>query len=127
MKFQVRCWNYTPNVQVCKVTCCGLMNFQQHCNSKKHLRKTATAGSAAIPEASSPGSGEDADSQTQNPTYVGLQAQCRTYCKQVSDGCLISAGNILRLATSYSLQGLDTLMKQLHGRIEQTLEEEKFS
>ena len=70
-------------VQVCKVTCCGLMNFQQHCNSKKHLRKTATAGSAAIPEATSPGSGEDADSQALNPTYVGLQAQCRNYCKQV--------------------------------------------
>lgn len=73
--------------QVCKVTCCGLMNFQQHCNSKKHLRKLAAAGAAAIPEAGSAGStnGDDLDgSQSLNPTYVGLQAQCRTYCKQVS-------------------------------------------
>ena len=60
------------------------MNFQQHCNSKKHLRKTASAGTAAIPEVGSPGSGEENDGpQALNPTYVGLQAQCRNYCKQV--------------------------------------------
>ena len=75
------------------------MNFQQHCNSKKHFRKTATAGSAAIPEANSPGSGEDADSQTHNPTYVGLQAQCRNYCKQVSDECLTTAEHFFNPAS----------------------------
>ena len=75
--------------QVCRVTCCGMTNFQQHCNSKKHLRKAAAAGAAAIPDMGSPGCPDSlADDpaeglQSVNPTYVGLQAQCRTYCKQV--------------------------------------------
>ena len=74
------------------MTCCGMTNFQQHCNSKKHLRKAAAAGAAAIPDLGSPGCPDSlADGlhdpaeglQSINPTYVGLQAQCRNYCKQV--------------------------------------------
>jgi len=29
----------TSCLQVCSVTCCGIINFKQHCTSKKHLRK----------------------------------------------------------------------------------------
>ena len=35
-------------VQVCNVTCCGLPNFEQHCASKRHLRKLAVAGMGAV-------------------------------------------------------------------------------
>lgn len=74
-------------LQVCRVTCCGMANFKQHCGSKKHLRKAAAAGAAAIPDVGSPSDqagGEDGDvGGALNPTYVGLQAQCRNYCKQV--------------------------------------------
>ena len=35
-------------VQVCNVTCCGLPNFEQHCASKRHLRKLAVAGLGAV-------------------------------------------------------------------------------
>ncbi len=64
---------------MCGITCCGLVNFEQHCASKKHLRRAAAAagelagGSGGILEAG------DAE---RNTTYVGLQAQCRNYCKQ---------------------------------------------
>ena len=34
-------------MQVCNVTCCGLPNFEQHCASKRHLRKLAVAGLGA--------------------------------------------------------------------------------
>jgi len=75
-------------MQTCKVSCCGLMNYQQHCNSKRHLRKTAAVGAALLSEAGSPNTGDEADSSPSlNPTYVGLQAQCRNYCKQVSADC----------------------------------------
>ena len=71
-------------MQTCNVSCCGLMNYQQHCNSKRHLRKTAAAAAAVVSEAASPNTGDEDDgSPSLNPTYVGLQAQCRNYCKQV--------------------------------------------
>ena len=83
--------------QVCRVTCCGMTNFQQHCNSKKHLRKAAAAGAAAISDLGSPGCPDSlADDpaeglQSANPTYVGLQAQCRNYCKQVGTRPLLAS------------------------------------
>jgi hypothetical protein len=77
-------------LQVCSVTCCGIINFEQHCTSKKHLRKAAAvaqatvssnslflAGSNATPTASTASDGGT------GTTYVGIKAQCRTYCKQV--------------------------------------------
>lgn len=74
---------------MCRVTCCGLANFQQHCSSKRHLRKAAAAGALAIPDLARGAGGKSGDdSETQqasNPTYVGLQAQCRNYCKQVGN------------------------------------------
>lgn len=77
-------------LQVCGVTCCGIINFEQHCTSKKHLRKAAGVAHAtvssdsllALPqEGTSVGApGSESGNGT---TYVGHQAQCRTYCKQV--------------------------------------------
>ena len=66
--------------QVCGITCCGLVNFEQHCSSKKHLRKAAAAA-GALTGASVVAS--DSTDTERNTTYVGLQAQCRSYCKQV--------------------------------------------
>ena len=56
------------------------MNFEQHCSSKKHLRKAAAAA-GALTGASVVAS--DSTDTERNTTYVGLQAQCRSYCKQV--------------------------------------------
>ena len=67
-------------LQVCGITCCGLVNFEQHCSSKKHLRKSA-AVAGALSGASVMAS--DSTDTERNTTYVGLQAQCRSYCKQV--------------------------------------------
>lgn len=61
--------------QVCGITCCGLVNFEQHCSSKKHLRRAAAAAGG--------GMASDSTDNERNTTYVGLQAQCRNYCKQV--------------------------------------------
>ena len=69
-----------PPLQVCGITCCGLVNFEQHCSSKKHLRKSA-AVAGALSGASVMAS--DSTDTERNTTYVGLQAQCRSYCKQV--------------------------------------------
>lgn len=66
--------------QVCGITCCGLVNFEQHCSSKKHLRKAAAAA-GALTGASVVAS--DSTDTERNTTYVGLQAQCRSYCKQI--------------------------------------------
>ena len=65
---------------MCGITCCGLVNFEQHCSSKKHLRKSA-AVAGALSGASVMAS--DSTDTERNTTYVGLQAQCRSYCKQV--------------------------------------------
>ncbi len=64
--------------QVCGVTCCGLVNFEQHCSSKKHLRRAAAAAGALA----GGGMASDSTGDERNTTYVGLQAQCRNYCKQ---------------------------------------------
>ena len=64
--------------QVCGVTCCGLINFEQHCTSKKHLRRAAAAAGAMA----GCGLASDGTDTERNTTYVGLQAQCRNYCKQ---------------------------------------------
>jgi hypothetical protein len=67
-------------LQVCGVTCCGLVNFEQHCTSKRHLRRAAAAANAL---AGGPCMASDSTDTERNTTYVGLQAQCRNYCKQV--------------------------------------------
>ena len=78
------------SVQVCSVTCCGIINFEQHCTSKKHLRKAAAVAHATVSNNSLFLPGNDATptaSQSSDAangtTYVGIKAQCRTYCKQV--------------------------------------------
>lgn len=73
-------------IQICRVVCCGESNFQQHLNSKRHLRRAAHAGTSALNaqmEASADGSQAQEPLNSSNPTYMGLQAQCRNYCKQV--------------------------------------------
>lgn len=79
------------SVQVCGVTCCGIINFEQHCTSKKHLRKAAAVAHATVSNNSLFLPGSDATptaSQSSDAangtTYVGIKAQCRTYCKQVT-------------------------------------------
>ncbi|KAK9814056.1 hypothetical protein WJX72_000039 [[Myrmecia] bisecta] len=76
--------------EVCHVVCCGHVNFEQHCTSKKHLRKAAAAAAAASlcpPMAPSSDGSEGAAMNGADPasttTYVGIQAQCRNYCMQV--------------------------------------------
>ena len=77
-------------VQVCGVTCCGAANFEQHCLSRRHQRKVASAESAyragggagdliSPPMGAASISGEPASAMT----YVGPQAQSRNYCQQV--------------------------------------------
>ena len=77
-------------LQVCSVTCCGIINFEQHCTSKKHLRKAAAVAHAAVSTNSLFLAGSDATPTASTAsdggtgtTYVGIKAQCRTYCKQV--------------------------------------------
>lgn len=69
--------------QVCNVTCCGRANFEQHCACKKHKRKVeaAAAGSAGGGGRELVGAAES--DRDRGVTYVGLQAQCGSYCKQV--------------------------------------------
>ena len=77
-------------LQVCGVTCCGIINFEQHCTSKKHLRKAAGVAHAtvtgdnllALPQEAQSVAAPSSDTAN-GTTYVGYQAQCRTYCKQV--------------------------------------------
>ena len=78
MLLHVRCHAFV-GAQVCGITCCGLVNFEQHCSSKKHLRRAAAAA-GALTGASVVAS--DSTDTERNTTYVGLQAQCRSYCKQ---------------------------------------------
>lgn len=68
-------------LQVCKITCCGITNFEQHCSSKKHLRKAAIEAQqfAGVPRG-------DSDDRSGANTYLGLASQCRNYCKQVGLG-----------------------------------------
>lgn len=54
------------------------MNFEQHCSSKKHLRRAAAAAGALA----GGGMASDSTDNERYTTYVGLQAQCRNYCKQ---------------------------------------------
>lgn len=75
---------------VCSVTCCGIINFEQHCTSKKHLRKATAVAHAAVSSNSLFLAGSDATPTASTAsdggtgtTYVGIKAQCRTYCKQV--------------------------------------------
>ena len=87
-------------VQICGVTCCGLGNFEQHCASKRHLRKLAQAthaseGSAAPSAEHDPAEGEGSAGpgpadrgEGSATTYVGPSADCRSYCKQVG-ACLL--------------------------------------
>lgn len=79
-------------LQVCNVTCCGIINFEQHCTSKKHLRKAAAVAHATVSSNSLFLAGNDATPTAtastasdggNGTTYVGIKAQCRTYCKQV--------------------------------------------
>ena len=73
------------SLQVCKVTCCGIANFEQHCSSKRHLRKAALeAASITAAAAGAAGGRPAAPPEHRGTTYMGRQAQCRTYCKQVS-------------------------------------------
>ncbi|EIE24823.1 hypothetical protein COCSUDRAFT_46959 [Coccomyxa subellipsoidea C-169] len=72
--------------EVCGVTCCGLVNFEQHCSSKKHLRRAAAAAGALA----GGGMASDSTGDERNTTYVGLQAQCRNYCKQARGLSVIS-------------------------------------
>lgn len=77
--------------QVCSVTCCGIINFEQHCTSKKHLRKAAAVARATVSSSSlflpgaeaTPTASQSSDAAN-GTTYVGVKAQCRTYCKQVA-------------------------------------------
>lgn len=74
--------------QICGITCCGRANFEQHRACKKHLRKAAIAAAAAADAGGGtgpifePGAGLEPE-RDRMTTYVGLQAQCRSYCKQV--------------------------------------------
>ena len=84
--------------QVCGVTCSGAANFEQHCMSWRHQRRVASAASATLRAAgveqgplpasgSGTGpSGAGGEAGSSGMTYVGPQAQCRNYCRQVS-GC----------------------------------------
>ena len=73
------------SLQVCKVTCCGIANFEQHCSSKRHLRKAALeAASITAAAAGAAGGRPAAPPEHRGTTYMGRQAQCRNYCKQVS-------------------------------------------
>lgn len=86
-------------MQVCGVTCCGAANYEQHCLSRRHQRKMATAASANFRAAGEfppnpagfvnltvpAGPSGEAVSST---TYVGPQAQCRNYCQQVRHCCM---------------------------------------
>lgn len=99
-------------LQVCQVTCTANENFQQHLDSRKHQRNAASAAAAEVDlrqaaaaaaaaaqlgqqlpmqlsSSTSPGPlmhfdpadlPEDAPGST---TYVGPEANCRTYCSQV--------------------------------------------
>ena len=77
--------------QVCSVTCCGIINFEQHCTSKKHLRRAAAVAHATVSSSSlflpgadaTPTASQSSDAAN-GTTYVGVKAQCRTYCKQVA-------------------------------------------
>lgn len=82
------------------MTCCGLLNFEQHCVSKKHLRRAAGAAEEALqlrasPPALSPapppGALLPAQDGAPGTTYVGLQAHCRNYCNQVIPPSPLSA------------------------------------
>ena len=70
------------------MTCCGRANFEQHCACKKHKRKVeAAAAAAAAAGGSAGGSGRELMGAAESDrdrgiTYVGLQAQCGSYCKQ---------------------------------------------
>ena len=76
------------SLQVCKVTCCGIANFEQHCSSKRHLRKAALeAASITAAAAGAAGGRPAAPPEHRGTTYMGRQAQCRNYCKQV--GCIL--------------------------------------
>ena len=100
-------------LQVCQVTCTANENFQQHLDSRKHQRNAASAAAAEVdlrqaaaaaaaaqlgqqlpaqlPSSTSPAPHmhfdpgdlpEDAPGST---TYLGPEANCRTYCCQVRD------------------------------------------
>jgi len=89
----------TSCLQVCSVTCCGIINFKQHCTSKKHLRKAAAVAHAAVSSNSLFLAGSDATPTASTAsdggtgtTYVGIKAQCRTYCKQV---CILKPSRLV--------------------------------
>ncbi|KAK9832746.1 hypothetical protein WJX81_007203 [Elliptochloris bilobata] len=76
--------------EICGITCCGRANFEQHRACKKHLRKAALAASTGCAPGGSAGPGPTYElgsgpepERDRATTYVGLQAQCRAYCKQV--------------------------------------------
>ena len=85
------------------MTCCGVGNFEQHCASKRHLRKLMQAGAGGSSDSlAGPSSdheaqeGEAPESQAAAAagreggaanTYVGPSADCRSYCKQVHSRC----------------------------------------
>ena len=72
------------------MTCCGIINFEQHCISKKQLRKVAGMAYAkassdnllALPQEGTTTNGP-ASELVSGTTYMGCQAQCFTYYKQV--------------------------------------------
>lgn len=72
-------------LQVCRVTCCGRANFDQHCVSRRHLRKAARAEQKAADRSGGPAfePGGCPDTGQEVQVSVGrLQALCRSYCKQ---------------------------------------------
>ena len=88
------------HIQVCRVVCCGESNFQQHLSSKRHLRRLAHAGVQALDMQTPPHTDEapPVENGTVNPTYIGLQAQCRNYCKQVGGVLSIAHESVLSSA-----------------------------
>ena len=100
-------------LQVCGVTCCGIINFEQHCTSKKHLRKAAGVAHAtvssdsllALPQEGTSGSAPASDSAN-GTTYVGYQAQCRTYCKQVLAAMFLTEEKLNSFLISKNVSGI---------------------
>eukprot|EP01024_Parvocaulis_polyphysoides_P053825 TRINITY_DN5389_c1_g3_i2.p1 TRINITY_DN5389_c1_g3~~TRINITY_DN5389_c1_g3_i2.p1 ORF type:complete len:317 (+),score=37.21 TRINITY_DN5389_c1_g3_i2:1015-1965(+) len=75
--------------EVCDKTCNSLTNYLQHVQSRKHSQKLQLRSSSVVEEgrrggdaASSTGARSEAV-HSSHTTYVGIDAQCREYCKQV--------------------------------------------
>ena len=69
-------------LQVCRITCCGRVNFEQHCVSRRHLRKAARTEQKAADRSVGPAFEPGRCSDTGQVAVGELQALCRSYCKQ---------------------------------------------